>query len=82
MATGEVWMSEDLNDPLESFLESEAGQEVLVAEGPPATYGSAKGLGSMTPDSEDPLEEFRECTGRTFSSTCTPSSGSLSQTSV
>lgn len=62
-ATGEFWMSEDFNAPLESFLESKEGKQALAAKRPPARYGSAKGLGYMTADFEEPLEEFKEYTG-------------------
>ena len=62
-ATGDIWMSEDFDAPLESFLESKEGQEALAAKRPSPRYGSAKGSGYMTADFEEPLEEFKEYTG-------------------
>ena len=50
-AKGQIWMSEDFDEPLDEFKDYEK---------PRPKFGSAKGLVKINDDFDEPLEDFKD----------------------
>lgn len=57
-AKGMVWMSDDFNEPLEDFENTQS--TLSTSTKPRPKFGSAKGLIEMSDDFDEPLEDFKD----------------------